>query len=330
MTNNERDPERQRVHVPRAEGNEARADLRRGAEFSPPALHAGPRGRRRRGHRHPARYGDDQPAGRPLRPAGDPRGVRQMAWTRPYGWPFDPLDRLAVVDYGDCAWDLGPSGNHPGRDRGARGCDPCDGRGDADDGRRSLHQLSAAEGARAAPWAAFPDPFRCPLGHLERCRRQPAASITGRCSITPRAKASSTRRASVQIGLRTHNDDLMGFNVLDAPWVHEHGAGGGVRGASHRRQPQGLPDFRHRLPGSRLCARNRDAGGGRAVVGAGARDPEGACRHRFRRHGHRRGRAGLRRGRHHRAGGRAPRPRMAGAVRRTPGRVGERPFSSPA
>jgi len=31
-------------------------------------------------------------------------------------------------------------------------------------------------------------------------------------------------KRSVQIGLRTHNDDLMGFNVLDAPWVHEHGA----------------------------------------------------------------------------------------------------------
>jgi agmatinase len=30
-------------------------------------------------------------------------------------------------------------------------------------------------------------------------------------------------RRSVQIGLRTHNDDLMGFNVLDAPWVHENG-----------------------------------------------------------------------------------------------------------
>ena len=28
---------------------------------------------------------------------------------------------------------------------------------------------------------------------------------------------------SVQIGLRTTNDDTMGFNVLDAPWVHEHG-----------------------------------------------------------------------------------------------------------
>lgn len=31
-------------------------------------------------------------------------------------------------------------------------------------------------------------------------------------------------KSSVQIGLRTHNDDLLGFNVLDAPWVHEQGA----------------------------------------------------------------------------------------------------------
>ena len=29
--------------------------------------------------------------------------------------------------------------------------------------------------------------------------------------------------ASVQIGLRTHNPDTMGFNVLDAPWVHANG-----------------------------------------------------------------------------------------------------------
>jgi agmatinase len=31
-------------------------------------------------------------------------------------------------------------------------------------------------------------------------------------------------RSSVQIGLRTTNHDTMGFNVLDAPWVHENGA----------------------------------------------------------------------------------------------------------
>ncbi|MEM9209784.1 MAG: arginase family protein, partial [Pseudomonadota bacterium] len=30
-------------------------------------------------------------------------------------------------------------------------------------------------------------------------------------------------KRSVQIGLRTHNDDTLGFNILDGPWVHEHG-----------------------------------------------------------------------------------------------------------
>ena len=30
---------------------------------------------------------------------------------------------------------------------------------------------------------------------------------------------------SAQIGLRTVNEDLMGFNVFDGPWVHRHGAG---------------------------------------------------------------------------------------------------------
>ena len=30
-------------------------------------------------------------------------------------------------------------------------------------------------------------------------------------------------KTSVQIGLRTFNPDSMGFNILDAPWVHENG-----------------------------------------------------------------------------------------------------------
>jgi agmatinase len=34
---------------------------------------------------------------------------------------------------------------------------------------------------------------------------------------------------SVQIGLRTQNADTLGFNILDAPWVHEHGAAAVIR-----------------------------------------------------------------------------------------------------
>ena len=50
---------------------------------------------------------------RPTGPApasGRGRSARrrsQIAWTRPYGCAFDPLEKLAVVDFGDCAWDHG-------------------------------------------------------------------------------------------------------------------------------------------------------------------------------------------------------------------------------
>ena len=33
---------------------------------------------------------------------------------------------------------------------------------------------------------------------------------------------------SVQVGLRTHNDETLGFHILDAPWVHETGVGATV------------------------------------------------------------------------------------------------------
>ena len=40
-----------------------------------------------------------------------PRAIRSasasLAWCRPYAWPHDPLERLAVIDYGDLDFDLG-------------------------------------------------------------------------------------------------------------------------------------------------------------------------------------------------------------------------------
>lgn len=40
-----------------------------------------------------------------------PRGIRAasagIAWERHWPWAFDPFDHLAVVDYGDCAFDSG-------------------------------------------------------------------------------------------------------------------------------------------------------------------------------------------------------------------------------
>ncbi|HEX7718980.1 MAG TPA: arginase family protein, partial [Woeseiaceae bacterium] len=40
-----------------------------------------------------------------------PRAIRaassMISWERPYGMSFDPFDRLAVIDYGDCFFDFG-------------------------------------------------------------------------------------------------------------------------------------------------------------------------------------------------------------------------------
>ena len=40
-----------------------------------------------------------------------PRAIRAastiMAWEKPYGMEFDPFDKLAVADYGDCFFDFG-------------------------------------------------------------------------------------------------------------------------------------------------------------------------------------------------------------------------------
>ena len=54
---------------------------------------------------------------------------------------------------------------------------------------------------------------------------------------------------SVQIGIRTHNEDRLGFTWLDAAWVHEHGPA--ATAEETRRivgDAQGLPHVRHRLP----------------------------------------------------------------------------------
>ena len=46
-----------------------------------------------------------------------PRSIRAastiMAWERPYGMDFDPFDKLAVVDCGDCSFDFGEPSSVP-------------------------------------------------------------------------------------------------------------------------------------------------------------------------------------------------------------------------
>jgi agmatinase len=156
-----------------------------------------------------------------------PRGIRlmssQIAWTRPYGCNFDPLEKLAVVDYGDCVWDHGRPSEIPAAIEAHAGAIISTGAAMLSMGGDHFvsFPLLKAHAKRHGPLS---------LIHFDaHSDTWNDADGTGRVDHgtmfyhAVREGIVDPRR-SVQIGLRTHNDDLMGFNVLDAPWVHEHGA----------------------------------------------------------------------------------------------------------
>ncbi len=155
-----------------------------------------------------------------------PRALREastnMSWERPYGWSFSPLDRLAVVDYGDCLWDHGRPETIPEA--------------------IESHIAGILEGG-ALPLSLGGDHFLSfPVVRALAKKHGPLSLIHfdahsdtwndedgegrvdhGTMFYHAAKEGIVVPEESVQIGLRTHNDDTLGFNVLDAPWVHRHG-----------------------------------------------------------------------------------------------------------
>lgn len=156
-----------------------------------------------------------------------PRAIREasteLAWARPYGWNFEPLELLSVIDYGDCRWDHGRPEEIPGAIEShadtilASGATMLSLGGD----HFVSYPLLKAHAKRHGPLSlihfdAHSDTWNDAdgVGRVDHGTMFYHAAMEG--LVDP--------ARSVQIGLRTHNDDLLGFNVLDAPWVHENGA----------------------------------------------------------------------------------------------------------
>lgn len=155
-----------------------------------------------------------------------PRAVRAASssnsWGRPYGCAFDPLDRLSVIDFGDCFWDYGRPADiasiieaqavhilNSGAALLALG-------GDHFISYPLLKAYSKIHGALSLiHFDAHSDTWPDADGH-GRLDHGTMFYHAAREGLIDPAR-------SVQIGLRTHSDDLMGFNVLDADWVHENG-----------------------------------------------------------------------------------------------------------
>ncbi len=154
-----------------------------------------------------------------------PRAIRAassiLAWERPYGMRFDPFDELAVVDCGDCFFDFGVPGNVPGeiQEAASRIIDQ-DVALLALGGDHFLsypllkaHAQKHGDGIALVHFDAHSDTWKDDGQRIDHGTMFYHAAKDG--LVDP--------AHSVQIGIRTTNPDTHGFNILDAPWVHDNG-----------------------------------------------------------------------------------------------------------
>ncbi len=162
------------------------------------------------GHRPGARFG--------------PRAIREasvfQAWDPSWWWGFDPFDKLAVVDYGDCAFDYG----HPEmitqtiEDEAYSIIEQgpgllCFG-GDHYVSYPLLRAHNRLHGkVSLIHFDAHTDTWPADEGRIDHGTMFYHAIKQG--IIDP--------ETSVQIGIRTSNDDPMGVTVLDCRWVNRNG-----------------------------------------------------------------------------------------------------------
>ncbi|MEG0859528.1 MAG: agmatinase [Pseudomonas sp.] len=155
-----------------------------------------------------------------------PRAIRsasvQQAWARHWPWEFDPFDHLAVIDYGDCNFDYGSPQTIPQSIQAhaerilEAGCAMLTLGGD----HFISYPLLKAHARKHGPLSlihfdAHSDTWPCEEdgGRVDHGTMFWHAAREG--LVDP--------SRSVQIGLRTTNDDTQGFAVLDARQVHQRG-----------------------------------------------------------------------------------------------------------
>ena len=154
-----------------------------------------------------------------------PRAIRNastiMAWERPYGMEFDPFDKLAVADVGDCFFDFGRPEKVPDQIEAHAWDIIKEGPGLLSLGGDhfiAYPLLKAHAKKHGAPLSllhfdAHSDTWADPHDRIDHGTMFYWAVKNG--LVDP--------ATSVQIGLRTSNPDTLGFNIIDAPTVHATG-----------------------------------------------------------------------------------------------------------
>jgi agmatinase len=147
-----------------------------------------------------------------------PRAIRaasaMLAWCPPYAWGFDPLDKLHVIDWGDVFFDSGNIAQAPAliteayRQFNAANVLPLTLGGDHFISYPILQALAEKHGALSLiHFDAHCDTWKDDSGRIDHGTMFYQAAKTG--IVDP--------SRSIQIGMRTFNDETHGYEVLDAP-----------------------------------------------------------------------------------------------------------------
>ena len=146
----------------------------------------------------------------------------QLAELKPFPWGFDPFEDLAVADYGDCWLDPhAPETITPAIVEHActilsSGATMLTFGGDH---YISYPLLRAHAEKTGRPLALIHFDAHCDTWEDEGPHTLNHGTMFRRAVVDGLVDP----KISVQIGIRTFNDDFMGIPRLDAPWVHQHG-----------------------------------------------------------------------------------------------------------
>ena len=151
-----------------------------------------------------------------------PRSIRNastiMAWEKPYGMAFDPFDKLAVADVGDCFFDHGKPDQVP---------DAIEAHafGIIDKGP-ALLTLGGDHFVTYPLLKAHARKHGAPLAllhfdaHSDTWKDEDDRIDHGTMFYWATKYGIVDPASSMQIGLRTENPDTLGFNIIDAPKAH--------------------------------------------------------------------------------------------------------------
>ncbi len=159
-----------------------------------------------------------------------PRAIREASALQPFdppnGWPTNPLEEMAVIDYGDVAFDYAKTADFP------------------DTLTQHIRTILAADVGTVTLGGdhyitypilkAYAEKFG-PMSvihfdaHSDLWQDDDYSRIDHGTMMYKAVKQGLVDpKRSVQIGIRTHCDDYLGMNVIDAREVHEKGTAAAV------------------------------------------------------------------------------------------------------